>query len=48
MTATHDCNNCKWAYKAREGVRCARTTEPEVKQWCGKWEHEEDARKESA
>lgn len=47
MTAKHDCMNCKWSYKAREGVRCSKTAKPEVKQWCGKWEHEDEGQKDS-
>lgn len=42
MEMRHDCKNCKWAYKAIDGVRCGKTTKPEVKTWCKNWEAEQD------
>ena len=46
MTYRHECRNCRWCYQVTyERHRCAKAdsgrNNVDVRDWCGKWEHEE-------
>lgn len=45
MTMRHECRNCKWSVLTfGDKVRCSNVrsgrTNVDIRDWCGKWEHE--------
>ena len=53
MTYRHECRNCRWCYQVTyDRHRCAKAdsgrNNVDVRDWCGKWEHEETKQSEQA